>query len=211
MTLQCGNEVCARNEVLKGVRNSTGFMKSKLVFHSHDQLRHSSSSQNSLTIVCGSLTYSGSPKVKWQRPSRRRPSPLFPLTSSFSPHQQPLERESMDPDPPTKSTSGKSGPSRRRSARLQEARSSSSSLSLARPPQGGRRGGDQEGAAPSSSAPSPVAAVAPGPPPPRFDESIINAAYSRNWPRVIELHEEGISLDSRGVVRLLSHYLHHPP
>ena len=117
----------------------------------------------------------------------------------------------MEPDLPANSTSGKSEPSRRRSARLQEARSSSSSSSsLNRPPpraKGGRRGGGQEGAASSSSAVLPVAAVVPGPPPPRFDASIVEAAISRNLPRVIELHEEGISLDSRGEVRLPS--LHH--
>ena len=129
---------------------------------------------------------------------------------STSPHSTKATRGSMEPDLPANSTSGKSEPSRRRSARLQEARSSSSSSSLNRPPpraKGGRRGGGQEGAASSSSAVLPVAAVVPGPPPPRFDASIVDAASYRNLPRVIELHEEGISLDSRGGVRLPS--LHH--
>ena len=130
---------------------------------------------------------------------------------STSPHSTKATRGSMEPDLPANSTSGKSEPSRRRSARLEEARSSSSSSSsLNRPPpraKGGRRGGGQEGAASSSSAVLPVAAVVPGPPPPRFDASIVRAARSGNLPRVIELHEEGISLDSRGEVRLPS--LHH--
>jgi hypothetical protein len=34
----------------------------------------------------------------------------------------------------------------------------------------------------------------------------VDAASFSYWPRVIELHEEGISLDSRDEVRLLYHY-----
>ena len=53
----------------------------------------------------------------------------------------------------------------------------------------------------SSSTPAVVA-----PPPIRFDESIVDAAYDREWDQVKSLHEEGISLDSVDEVRGSHHY-----
>ena len=60
---------------------------------------------------------------------------------------------------------------------------------------------DPEGAASSSLSSTPDAVA---PPPIRFDGSIVDAATGQDWPRVIALHEEGISLDSRGV-RVIHH------
>jgi hypothetical protein len=74
----------------------------------------------------------------------------------------------------------------------------SQSMSTAMPPLTTEEQQVLKGQAPFSVLP--VAAVLPGPPPPRFDESIVDAAFYHNWPLVIELREEGISLDSRGGV-----------
>lgn len=78
--------------------------------------------------------------------------------------------------------------SRRRSTRLQ----ASSSSSIARPAPLRRRGkeGTEEGQARGAS-----------PPQYRMAVSIVNAAMGGNLPRVMELHTEGISLDSVDRVR----------
>ena len=93
----------------------------------------------------------------------------------------------MEEDQASSSTSS----SLRRSTRIQTARSSSSS-SIARPAPLRRSGkrGTEEGGSPS---PAPVAT----PPQYRMDEAIVR----NNLARVMELHTEGISLDSVTSVR----------
>ena len=83
-------------------------------------------------------------------------------------------------------------PSRKASSRRRSTRLQASSSSIARPAPLRRRGkeGTEEGQARGAS-----------PPQYRMDESIVDASKANDLPQVMELHTEGITLDSVDIVR----------
>ena len=90
------------------------------------------------------------------------------------------------------------------STHMETARSSSSS-SIARPAaierggKGGREEGEARGGEGGAVSPSPAPVATP--PQYRMDEAIVRAAEANNLARVMELHTEGITLDSVDRVR----------